>query len=138
MEVEQTLVRYGATERLLGESDTQGFAYVAFSLADRNVKVTLPLPKLSEFSERLFRGSLVEADETWQRKAWEQACRERWRAFLLVLKAKLELIEIGASTVDREFLADLMLPAGRTIGEELSEQLDGMKQVPLLPVGRTA
>lgn len=117
------------------ESETQGLAFVAFALGGRNVKVVLPLPKVEEFSTRQFRGRVVEASEEWQAKSWEQACRERWRALILVLKAKLELIEIGASTVDREFLYDLMLPNGRTVGDELAGQLDGMQQVPLLPVG---
>jgi hypothetical protein len=134
-EVDKTLDRYGASEQLVGESKAQGVAFVAFSLDGRNVKVAIALPKLSEFSEREFRGRMVEATEEWQRKAWEQACRERWRAFVLVLKAKLELIEIGASTVEREFLSDLMLPSGRTVGEEIGAQLDGMTTVPLLQMG---
>ena len=35
----------------------------------------------------------------------DQACRQRWRALLLVIKAKLEAVTAGISTVETEFLA---------------------------------
>jgi len=51
--------------------------------------------------------------------ALDQEERRRWRALVLILKAKLELIESGQSTAEREFLADIMLPGGRTMGDEM-------------------
>jgi hypothetical protein len=48
--------------------------------------------------------------------AWEQACRQRWRALALVVKAKLEAVEAGISTFEEEFMAHLILPSGHTVG----------------------
>lgn len=57
-------------------------------------------------------------------RAWEQACRQSWRALALVIKAKLEAVEAGISTVDDEFLAHVLLPNGATVGETLGPELD--------------
>jgi hypothetical protein len=56
-------------------------------------------------------------------KQWEQGCRARWRQLYLLVKAKIEAVSIGLSTVEREFLADVYLPDGRTVGEALAPQL---------------
>ena len=70
--------------------------------------------------------------------AWEQACRSRWRALYLIIKAKLEAIEAGISTVEREFFYDVVLPDGRTAGEFLAPQIEAAYETgempPLLPV----
>jgi hypothetical protein len=55
---------------------------------------------------------------------WEQACRQRWRALNLVVKAKLEAVESGIATFEDEFLAYTMLPGGATVGQWLTPQLD--------------
>ena len=52
-----------------------------------------------------------------QQSAWEQACRQRWRALLLIIRAKLEAAEAGISTLETEFLANIVLPDGRTAGQ---------------------
>lgn len=63
--------------------------------------------------------------------------RQRWRALALVIKAKLEAIESGITTVDAEFLAHLVLPDGRTYGEFALPQIDEVYRSgampPLLP-----
>jgi len=47
----------------------------------------------------------------------EQLEREAWRAMLLIVKAKLEVVAMGQSTVEQEFLSNLVLPGGETMGE---------------------
>jgi hypothetical protein len=44
--------------------------------------------------------------------------RRRWRAQLLLIKAKLEMIATGTTTVEREFLADMLMPNGSTVGSQ--------------------
>jgi hypothetical protein len=39
---------------------------------------------------------------------------------LLLLRAKLEAVEGGYSTVEREFLADVLLPGGGSVGQMVS------------------
>lgn len=50
-----------------------------------------------------------------RRREWEQACRAKWRALLLIVKAKLEAVAQGISTVEREFLADVVTINGQTV-----------------------
>ena len=53
-----------------------------------------------------------------------QACRQRWRALLLVIKAKLEAVTAGISTIETEFLANIVLPDNTTAGEWMIPQID--------------
>src|SRR5689334_11205038 len=114
-EIERTLARYGA----------QGFAYgwegnitmVTFKMQRRRVQFKLQMPPRSEFEQTPsgnWRTSAATIDA-----AWEQAQRQRWRALLLVIKAKLEAIEAGITDFESEFLAATLLPGaqGKTIGE---------------------
>ena len=50
----------------------------------------------------------------------EQACRQRCRALLLIIRAKLEAVESGMTTLESEFLANILLPDGGTVGQWLS------------------
>ena len=59
-----------------------------------------------------------------QRSVWEQSCRRRWRALLLIIRAKLEAVESGIATLESEFLANLVLPDGGTVGDWLEPQID--------------
>ena len=70
----------------------------------------------------------------------EQEVRRRWRALLLVIKAKLEAVESGISTMDSEFLAFVVLPSGMTFGEWAAPQLNDLaakKKMPRLIVAGT-
>lgn len=135
-EIERTLTRYGATEFLQGWRD--GVAYLAFTIKRRPIRIIVPMPKRDEFlrteNRRLAR-SEAQIDA-----AWEKAQRQKWRALLLVVKAKLEAVESGISTIDDEFLAWTLLPSGETVREWIEPQLDRVisaGQMPaLLPSGR--
>jgi hypothetical protein len=52
-----------------------------------------------------------------------QLSRERWRAVLLLLKSKLEIVRIGLTTVEKEFLADMVLPNGAAVYQVLADEL---------------
>ena len=53
----------------------------------------------------------------------DQGRRAKWRALLLVIKAKLEAVAQKISTVEREFLAVAVLPDGRTVGDWIEPQM---------------
>jgi hypothetical protein len=131
-ELEATLLRYGASDTMSGTLMSRNMAFVAFRLAGRNVRINIPLPTLADFDKRKFRGRMVVAEPEWQHQAWEQACRSRWRAVVLATKAKLELVHAEITTIDAEFLSNIVLPGGGTIGEQLVPQLDNLVEVPLL------
>jgi hypothetical protein len=56
-------------------------------------------------------------------KRYDQECRQRWRALLLVIKAKLEAVESGIACFEEEFLAHIVLPNGQQVGQWLRPQL---------------
>lgn len=109
VELDRLLSKHGATQRLVGVDDARGIAFAGFSLAGRQVKVRVPLP--------------TNADRGTERQL-EQRQRSRWRALLLLTKAKLEAVEMGASTIEREFLADISMPDGRSVHDTLAESLE--------------
>ena len=133
-EIERNLSKYGATE--FGYMNGADRSVIVFKIANRVVRITLPLPNKSDkqFQPKRLRYGLSKDERVTI--AWEQACRSSWRALSLVIKAKLEAVATGISTVEREFLSDVVLPGGKTIGEWVQPQLVNMKDAPkLLPMG---
>lgn len=127
-EIEKTLARYGATAFAYMTNGSQ--AVIMFEMGGRRIRFLLPLPEESAF--RLTPTRQVRS-KTAQRTAWEQATRQRWRALALIIKAKLEAIEAGVSTLESEFLAQTMLPNGATVGEWLEPQLDAVYESGRMP-----
>ncbi len=121
-EIERILRRYGATEFAYGWDSRQ--AVIMFALVNRRVRFTLPMPDPAErrFTHTPSRGQL--RDTAAREREFEQAIRQRWRALALVIKAKLEAVESGITTVEREFLAYIVLPNGATVAEWAAPQLE--------------
>lgn len=119
-EIERTLKRYGATAFAYAWEGQM--ATIAFKLADRQVRFRLPLPD-PQAREFTLTPTGKERSATVAEEAYEQAVRQRWRALALVIKAKLEAVEAGISTVEQEFLNAVLLPDGRTVGEWIGPQL---------------
>ena len=59
-----------------------------------------------------------------QQEAYDQACRQKLRALLLVVKAKLEAVAAGISTLETGFLANIVLPDNNTAGDWMLPQID--------------
>lgn len=134
-EIEKTLICYGASgfgyswerrEVAINPIPTRGprteqrmFAMIVFHFKDRHVRLELPMPNEREV------GTVTKA---------EQATRQRWRALLLVIKAKLEAVESGISTLEQEFLANIVTQDGRTVGQVLVPRLsEAVESGRLLP-----
>lgn len=118
-EIEATLKRYGATSFMYATGEDA--AMVMFHIAERRVKFVLQLPdrKSKEFTQHSRGYRTAEAAE----KMWEQAGRQRWRALALVIKAKLEAVAAGITTIEDEFLAHTVLPDGQTVGQFMKPQI---------------
>jgi hypothetical protein len=113
-EIEKILIRYGADQFMSGWRE--GAAMIAFRAKGRHLKFFLPLAAVTdEEFRRDGRGSVRGPQQ--RQAAWEQSCRERWRALCLCIKAKLEAVETGISTFESEFMANIVLPNGQTMGE---------------------
>lgn len=115
-EIERTLARYGASS--FAYLTKSGTAIIAFEASKRHIKISMPLPTGDSEKEK-------------------QATRQRWRALLLVIKAKLESVESGIETLEEAFYANIVMPDGRTIYESTRETVSlaysGGKVQQLLP-----
>lgn len=100
---------------------------VGFKIGDVPVQFSLPMPSQDD---RLFwfgpKGGRKRTKEQ-ATKAWEQACRARWRACVLVVKAKLEAVDCGISTLEEEFLAWIRTAGGSTVYEVLRPKLEAAR-----------
>lgn len=111
-EIEKILMRYGADQFVYGRDGS--IAMVGFRYQRKSVKLELRLPDPKDF-ENTPKGRKRALEIG--RKEWELACRQQWRALALIIKAKLEGIESGISTFEKEFLAFICLPDGQTVGD---------------------
>lgn len=121
-EIKELLRRNGATDIIVGEP--KGAAIVQFSMLDRVVRFVMPLPAIADKAFQFSPGGRKRLSAEGTAKAWEQACRSRWRALLLSIRAKLEACAVGITEFEREFLAQIVDPAtGKTIGEDIVPQI---------------
>ncbi len=118
-EIEKTLARYGADQFLYGWQEEA--AVIGFRMKGRQIKFVLSMPRRDHrdftHSSRGERPPHVAAE------AWEQACRQKWRALALVIKAKLEAIESGIALFEDEFMANIVLPDGQSVGSFMRPQI---------------
>lgn len=111
----------GEIRKVLGKYNATGFAYgeqgnvsvVMFEMAGRRIKFVLPMPPSPS------KGATIASQKTY-----DQLCRSRWRALVLAIKAKLECVETGITTLEQEFMAHIVLPNGKTVGEMMSPQIE--------------
>ncbi|MEM9027083.1 MAG: hypothetical protein AAGC70_01820 [Pseudomonadota bacterium] len=116
-DLEVLLDRYGAESVMLGRSTTE--AIVGWMMRERKIiiRMKLPDPQAEEFKRTPSRNKVRTREAA--HAAWEQACRSRWRALHLAIKAKLEAVEVGITTFEEEFLAHIVMPDGRPVGEHV-------------------
>jgi hypothetical protein len=110
---------------LIGRHGCEGFAYaetpklarIEFMTRGRRVRFELPMPDPAEkrFQRDKVRGWGLDPDRT--REAWESELRRLWRCLLLCIKSKFEVVATGMAVFEEEFLANIVLPDGRTAGE---------------------
>lgn len=125
-EIEQLLGRHKAMQFGTAVDYEQLSARVQFRLHDRIVRfvVKLPDPKKLGNGVRL-----------------EQAERQRWRALLLVIKAKLESVENTIETFEEAFLAHVVMPNDMTVAEiirpAIADSYKAGKMMLALPAGKS-
>src|SRR5687767_10538051 len=109
MEIEQLLRRYGADEFISGWG--KDYAMIGFRYQKIAIRFILPYPEIDKVR------TATGKRPTNPKAAYEQEVRRRWRSLALAIKAKLELVSTGITTLENEFLAHVVLPDGRTMGE---------------------
>lgn len=114
MDIERLLSRKKATDFVCGTPNNT--AVIAFRLQGRVIRIAFPMPDLTDPTFTTPTGRKLK--ETRVAKACEDESKRRWRALLLIVKAKLEAISSGISTVDAEFLANIVVNSeGETIAD---------------------
>ncbi|MDX1538861.1 hypothetical protein [Arsukibacterium sp.] len=130
MEIERTLTKYGADQFMYGTKP--GSVAVGFVMGGRQVRIVVPLP---DKADKQFWTTETGKKRTAAvaQKEWDQACRQRYRALALVVKAKLEAVEAGITTFEEEFMAHLVLPGGETVGQRLLPEINEAQRTGKLP-----
>lgn len=100
-EIKKRLREHGAGQIAIFESAEQ--TAVAFSVGGAMYRITVPIDTKA--------------------KNLPQEERRAWRLLNLLMKSKLEAAREGATTVEREFLADRLLYDGRTVSETIGPEL---------------
>lgn len=118
-DIEQILVKYGASQFAYATKDNQ--AMIAFNMRNRQIRFVLRIPAADSF--KMTDGGKMRTTQQ-QKSAYEQVERQRWRALLLVIKAKLEAIESGISEFEEEFMANIVLPNGKTVSDTILPEVD--------------
>lgn len=119
-EIEATLNRYGADAFAYASDGPE--VKIAFRMKGKHFRFALTLPGKSEKRFTTHSRGLRTTEAALA--AWEQGCRQKWRALALVIKAKLEAVEAQISTLEDEFLAHLVLPSGETMGDWARPQVE--------------
>lgn len=93
--------------------------YIWFTLDARQIRFTVPL--VTEYKGPARHSNGREVDKG---KWLEQRNRQKGRALMLVIKAKLESVESGVETFEQAFLANIMMTDKRTVYEHVKEPLE--------------
>lgn len=135
MEIEQILRRYGATELASGWDHSR--VALMFTAHDRRVRFDVPMPSIDDMPTVDGRGTRLTPAKRIEKQDAEE--RRRWRALALAIKAKLEVVESGIAEFEDEFLAHIVVPDGRTVGQHvrpgIEETYESGTLRPLLALG---
>jgi hypothetical protein len=99
LDIEALMRKRGADQFFSGNDGN--VAILAFRLHGRHIRFSLPL--------------------TGTRTP--QQVRSRWRALWLVIKAKLEAIDIGILTLEDAFIGETVLPDRQTVADYMRPQI---------------
>jgi len=117
-EIEKLLERHGARSFVYGT--TNGQALLAFEMRERRLRFLVPLPSTNKTGSN---ENSVKAET-----------RRRYRALLLVLKAKLEAVDSQIVQFDEEFLAHIVIEGNTTVGDRMVPAIpDALKHAGALP-----
>lgn len=106
-EIETLLEKHKAKQYGTAVDYDKRQARVQFRLHDRIVRFLITLPDVGRMGG----------------DRYARAERQRWRALLLVIKAKLESVESNIETFEHAFLGQIVMPNDQTVGDLLTPQI---------------
>lgn len=99
-EIEELLTRFGA-DQIATLTNATGWT-LAFAVRGIRIQITVPMPTEGPDSKE---------------------ARRLWRTLVLVTKARLVAVDDGLERLEDAFLANVMLPSGMTVAEQITPQL---------------
>lgn len=130
-EIERLLARYGADQFMYGSDHTR--AMIAFRANGKHVRFLLPLPDAKEDRFRKTPTGRIRRNPEAPTAQYEAECRRRWRALALSIKGKLEAVDTGIAIFDSEFMAHIVMPDGKTVGEHVLPSIDAAYSTGKMP-----
>lgn len=135
-EIERLLSKHKCTKFMAGVDHEMHRATVQFQAHNRIVKFDIRLPDAKDPKYRRIKGSYLERNAAGVAKVVEQEERTRWRALLLVIKAKLEAVESNIATFEDEFLAHVLLPNQQTVAQYIGPTVAQIYETGRMPPER--
>ena len=136
-EIERLLMRHKCAKFMAGVDHEHHRATVQFQAVNKRIiKFEIDLPNPDDPKYRKIKTSYLQRSAAGIQKIVEQETRSRWRALLLVIKAKLEAVESGIATFEEEFLAHVLLPNQQTVAEFIGPTVDRIYETGRMPTSR--
>lgn len=136
VEIEDLLTKHGATSVVTIREDTMNA--VMFKLGGR-VGYRFAIPAVEDDEVRYTEGGRTRGNADVA-SAKEKETRRRWRALLLMLKAKFEAVESGLVEFEEEFLSHMIMPGSTStvydeVRDNIAECYLGHTDKPLMAIG---
>lgn len=112
-----TLAKKAGAQRIAQAEEPDRFS-IQFTIQERTVRFRVALPSLEEMPKYDGRRALLTDEQ--RRSRMGQAHRQRARALMLVIKAKLESVESGVETFEQAFLPNVVLSDGSTVYDRVA------------------
>ena len=116
-EIMELIRKAGADQ--VGQMESRETFAVQFTLRDRMVRFRVPFKSIDDMPKYNGRNQSLSVPQ--RQGLLDQSRRQRGRALLLTIKAKLESIESGIETFEQAFLAHVVMSDGKTVYERIGE-----------------
>lgn len=114
--IKQVLQKYGVDG--FGIMERGEVAAVMFETGGISIQIDVQIPMRDKFNSNV---------------SHDQDIRQKWRALLLVIKAKLEAVECGISTLEKEFMPFMVMQDGRQMHQHVLPMIDEMMRLGKMP-----
>ena len=114
-EIEELLVKNGCEAFSTFNDFQTGAAVVQFKMQDRLLRFALTMPQPNEDQFHYTEARRKQRSSGAAYKEWQFACKSRWRALFLCIRAKLEAVGSDIETFEEAFLPQIVLPDSTTV-----------------------
>jgi hypothetical protein len=134
-----TLIKKAGGVRIAQMEDVDALA-VQFFLSERMLRFRVPVPTADDIDKHdNGKHRYIELPLSARQQKADRVRRQRARALLLVIKAKLESVESGVETFDEAFLPNIVMSDGATVwdrvGKPIALEYQSGKPMPFLLEG---